>query len=160
MDGTSDGSIEPQASSAARRTIIGWGLLAFVLVATAAIVWVVHVADVAPVSPVRNAVNEPVARPDVPGSGNLANDHLAALPSTEQAVVLGKDVGQGCSGVLAYAMGFGKHDADKGDAYWSVRCADGKDYAVALHPGDNGGVSVIGCDAMRSAGMECFKKIP
>jgi len=153
-------SQEGEKRGGVRRTIIGWVLLAIVAVAAGAIVWIAHLAALAPVSPVRNAVNEPLAHPDVPTTGNLANDRLARLPSTEQAVVLGKDVGQGCAGVLAFAMGFGKHDADRGDAYWSVRCADGKSYAVALHPGPAGGASVLGCDAMRSAGMECFKRLP
>ena len=66
----------------------------------------------------------------------------------------------GCDGVFAFGMGLGRHDADKGDAYWSVHCGDGKSYAVALHPGQIGGASVLGCDAMRSAGMDCFKRLP
>jgi hypothetical protein len=143
-----------------RRTIIGWALLAIIAAAVGLIVWIVHLAALAPVSPVRNAVSEPAPHPDLPTSGNIANDRLANLPSTEQAVLLGKDVGAGCEGVLAFPMGFGRHDADKGDAYWSVRCADGKSYAVALHPDKAGGVSVLGCDAMQSAGMECFKRLP
>jgi hypothetical protein len=74
--------------------------------------------------------------------------------------VLGKVIGHGCTGVVAFPMGIGRHDADRGDAYWSVRCADGKSYAVALHPDQAGSVSVLGCDAMQSAGMECFKRLP
>jgi hypothetical protein len=142
-----------------RRTLIGWGLLAVVLLAGGAIAWVIHVAAVAPVSPVLDPVVQPAARPDLPMSGNVASNRLVLLPSTEQARILGRDVGQGCDGIVAFAMGFGRHDADKGDAYWSVRCADGRSYAVALHPGETGGVSVLGCDAMRSAGMECFKRL-
>jgi hypothetical protein len=142
-----------------RRTIIGWGLLAIILSAIAAIAWVVHVAAVAPVSPVLDPVAQPTPRPDLRRSGNVASDRLALLPSTEQARILGRDVGQGCDGAVAFPMGFGRHDADKGDAYWSVRCADGRSYAVALHPGETAGVSVLGCDAMRSAGMECFKRL-
>ncbi len=143
-----------------RRTIIGWSLLAIILVVIAAGYWIAHVAALAPVSPVRNPVNVPLARPDLPVTGNIANDRLASLPSTEQALLLGRDVGPGCDGVVAFGMGLGRHDADKGDAYWSVRCADGREYAVALHPGPAGGASVLGCDAMRSAGMECFKRLP
>ncbi len=146
--------------SGVRRTIIGWVLLAIILTAVAAVLWIAHLAALAPVTPVRNAVNEPPPHTDTLATGNAAYDRLARLPSTEQALLLGQDVGQGCVGVVAFAMGFGRHDADKGDAYWSVRCADGKSYAVALHPGAAGGVSVLGCDAMRSAGMECFKRLP
>ncbi len=143
-----------------RRTIIGWTLLAIIVVAAWAIYWIAHLAELAPVSSVRGTVSEPTAHPDVPVTGNIANDRLANLPSTEQAVILGKDVGDGCDGVFAFAMGFGRHDADKGDAYWSVKCGDGKSYAVALHPGQIGGVSVLGCDAMQAAGMTCFKRLP
>jgi hypothetical protein len=141
-----------------RRTIIGWALLAIILAAIGSGLWIARLAEQAPVSPVLNSVTLPPPRPDVPTSGNLANDRLSNLPSTEQAILLGRDVGQGCNGVLAFSMGMGRHDADKGDGYWSVRCADGRNFAVTLHPG-TGGVSVLSCDAMRSAGMECFKRI-
>jgi hypothetical protein len=146
--------------SGTRRIIIGWSLLAIIVVVVGAGFWIAHLAALAPVSPVRNPVNEPLPRPDLPVTGNIANDRLANLPSTEQALLLGRDVAQGCDGTVAFAMGLGHHDADKGDAYWSVRCADGREYAVALHPGAAGGASVLGCDAMRSAGMECFKRLP
>lgn len=142
-----------------RRTIIGWALLAIVVAAGWSILWIVHVAALAPVSPVRHPVSEPTARSDARSSGNTANDRLANLPSTEQALLLGKDIGRGCEGVVAFAMGFGRHDADKGDAFWSVKCADGKSYALALHPDTAGGVSVFDCDAMRAAGMDCFKRL-
>lgn len=145
---------------AVRRTVIGWALLAIILTAAAAVLWIARLAALAPVTPVRNVVNQLPPHPDPLVTGNAAFDRLVRLPSTEQARLLGRDVGQGCDGVVAFAMGFGRHDADMGDAYWSVRCANGKSYAVALHPGAAGGVSVLGCDAMRSAGMECFKRLP
>lgn len=147
-------------SKGLRRTVIGWVLLAIIVSTAGAILWIAHLAALAPVSPVRDAVTQPALRPDLPITGNIANDRLETLPSTEQARLLGRDVGQGCDGVFAFAMGLGHHDADKGDAYWSVRCADGRTYAVALHPGAAGGASVLGCDAMRTAGMECFKRLP
>ena len=143
-----------------RRSIIGWTLLGIVLAAAGSVFSVVRLAHQAPTSPVRNPYNDPTARPDMRASGNLANDRLMGLPSLEQALLLGKAVGQGCAGVLAYPMGIGRRDADKGDAYWSVRCADGNSYAVALHPDKAGGASVLGCDAMLRAGMECFKRLP
>ncbi len=147
-----------------RRTLIGVTLLAILAVIAIAAVWITHVAEVAPVTavpPVRGIVSlEPPPRPDATRSDNPANARLADLTSTEQAVVLGKLIGHGCTGVVAFPMGIGRHDADRGDAYWSVRCADGKSYAVALHPDQAGSVSVLGCDAMQSAGMECFKRLP
>ena len=146
-----------------RRTLIGVTLFALLATVAIAAVWITHVAEVAPVTsvpPVRGIVSLEPPRPDVPRAANPANEKLADLPSTEQAVVLGKVIGLGCTGVVAFPMGIGRHDADRGDAYWSVRCADGKSYAVALHPDQAGSVSVLGCDAMQSAGMECFKRLP
>jgi hypothetical protein len=146
-----------------RRTLIGVTLLALVTAIAVVAVWITHVAEVAPVTavpPVRGIVSLEPPRPDVPRADNPANARLADLPSTEQAVVLGKVIGHGCTGVVAFPMGIGRHDADRGDAYWSVRCADGKSYAVALHPDQAGSVSVLGCDAMQSAGMACFKHLP
>jgi hypothetical protein len=146
-----------------RRTLIGVTLFALLAAVVIAAVWITHVAEVAPVTsvpPVRGIVSLEPPRPDLPRSDNPANQKLADLTSTEQAVVLGKVIGHGCTGVVAFPMGIGRHDADRGDAYWSVRCADGKSYAVALHPDQAGSVSVLGCDAMQSAGMECFKRLP
>lgn len=143
-----------------RRKIIGGALLAILIVLVLAGAWIAHVAAVAPVTPVRNTIALAPPRPDLPRTDNPANDKLADLPSTEQALLLGKKIGQGCVGTLAYPMGIGHRDADRGDAYWSVKCADGKAYAVTLHPDKEGSASVLGCDAMASAGMACFQHLP
>lgn len=143
-----------------RRKIIGASLLAILAAVVVAVVWIAHVAALAPVTPVRGSVLVVPAKPEDLASGNPANDRLANLTSTEQAVVLGKKIGHGCTGIAAFPMGIGRHDADRGDAYWSVRCADGESYAVALHPDKEGTVNVLGCDAMHSAGMDCFKRLP
>jgi hypothetical protein len=143
-----------------RRRLIGGALLAILVALTLTIAWVAHLAALAPVTPVRDSVVVAPPLTDALGSTNPANARLANLPSTEQAIVLGKDIGAGCDGVMAYPMGIGRHDADRGDAYWSVRCADGKSYAVALHPDKAGSVSVLSCDAMEAAGMACFKHLP
>jgi hypothetical protein len=135
-------------------------LLAILAVAVIAVVWVIHVASVAPVTPVGSVITVAPPRPDQPSVRNPANERLANLTSTEQAVVLGKKIGRGCAGVLAFPMGIGDHDADRGDAYWSVRCADGASYAVTIHPDAAGSISVLSCAAMRQAGRECFKPLP
>ncbi len=143
-----------------RRKIIGGALLAILVALVLTGAWIAHIAALAPVTAVRGTVALAPPRPDVPSTGNRANDRLADLPSTEQALVLGKKIGQGCVGTVAYPMGIGHRDADRGDAYWSVKCADGKAYAIALHPDQEGSASVLGCDAMDSAGMPCFKHLP
>ncbi len=143
-----------------RRIVIGWVLAAILVAVVVAAVWVARLAELAPVTRVPDTVALQPPRSDVTSSGNPANDRLADLPSTEQAVVLGKMIGRGCAGVIAYPMGIGRRDADRGDAYWSVRCADGQNYAVVLHPDKAGTVSVLGCDAVKAAGIECFKRLP
>jgi hypothetical protein len=143
-----------------RRTIIGWALALTLLGLPLSLLVVSRLAHEAPTSPVRGKVEEPVPHPDSAGSGNLTHDRLMSVPSTEQAVLLGKTVGSDCDGVFAFAMGSGRRDADKGDVYWSVRCADGRSYAVALHPGKPPDATVFGCDVVKSAGMECFKRLP
>lgn len=143
-----------------RRRIISVTLLAIVTVIVLAVIWVVHVASVAPVSRVESVVLQPPPRPDQPTVRNPANERLANLTSTEQARELGKKIGRGCAGVLAFPMGLGDHDADRGDAYWSIRCADGASYAIAIHPDPAGSISVLSCEAMRQAGRDCFKPLP
>ena len=68
-------------------------------------------------------------------------------------------MGADCAGELSFAMGEGTRAADKGDFYWSLKCADGRSYAVALHPGAAPSASVFGCDVIKSAGMTCFRRI-
>jgi hypothetical protein len=143
-----------------RRVMIGWGIAAVLMAVLIAVGWVWSLAQQAPTSPVRSHIVPEPPRPEIPTSGNSANDHLASLPSTEQALLLGRAVGPNCKGVLAFPMGFGKRDADRGDAYWSVRCAEGGSYAVAVHPDKTGSTTVFGCDAAKAAGMECFKRLP
>lgn len=143
-----------------RRVIIGWALTVILTGLTLFGLWLWRLASLAPTSPVAATVAESVQHPDVPGTGNAANDRIAAMPSTEQALLLGRMVGPGCEGVMAFEMGIGRRDADKGDAYWSVRCADGKSYAVAFRPDKAGNAHVLPCQVMQAAGMDCFKKLP
>jgi hypothetical protein len=46
----------------------------------------------------------------------------------------------------------------RGNAYWSLRCADGTAWAIQIDP--EAGVTAIGCDEFKTAapGKECFKK--
>jgi hypothetical protein len=144
----------------ARRAIIGWILTAIVTGFTLFGLWVWQLSIRAPTSPVASQFREASPRPDMPNTGNDVQDRIAALPTPEQAMLLGKMVGPSCIGIRAFAMGLGKHDADKGDAYWSVQCADGKSYAVAFHPDKAASSGVLSCEAMQAAGMECFKRLP
>jgi hypothetical protein len=146
-------------SRAFRRAAVLWALALFLLAIPISIFAVAHLAAVAPTSTVRGKPEAAPGRPDTPASGGGFREHLAQLPSPEQAVLLGKLVGADCAGELAFAMGEGTRDADKGDVYWSLKCGDGRTYAVALHPGAAPSASVFGCDVIKSAGMACFRRI-
>jgi hypothetical protein len=90
------------------------------------------------------------------GSGNPTHDHLLALPPAEQAKILGKGVGQGCVAVSAFPMGVTLTGKAKGLAYWSLRCKDGRSFAVQIAP--DAQAVVVDCRLLQANGKECFKK--
>lgn len=91
------------------------------------------------------------------GSGNPTNDRLLAMPEAQQAQALGNSLRRGCAGVAAFPMGVTTSGRAKGNAYWSVRCKNGKSYAVQIPPRGKGAV-VVDCEALQGTGRECFKK--
>jgi hypothetical protein len=91
------------------------------------------------------------------GSGNPTNDRLLAMPEAQQAQALGNSLRRGCIGVAAFPMGVTVTGRAKGNAYWSVRCKDGKSYAVQIPPRGKGAV-VVDCQILQGTGRECFKK--
>jgi hypothetical protein len=91
------------------------------------------------------------------GSGNPTNDRLLAMPEAQQAQVLGNSLHRGCAGVEAFPMGVTASGRAKGDAYWSVRCKNGKSYAVQIPPRGKRAV-VVECQVLQGTGRECFKK--
>jgi hypothetical protein len=90
------------------------------------------------------------------GSGNPVHDRLLSLPPTEQAKTIGHNVGQGCVGTAAFSMGVAKAGKSKGLAYWSVRCEDGRSFAIQIAP--NAEIYVVDCKTLKANGKECFKK--
>ena len=90
-------------------------------------------------------------------SGNPTNDRLLAMPEAQQAQALGNILRRGCVGVAAFPMGVTASGRAKGDAYWSVRCKNGKSYAVQIPPRGKGAV-VVECQVLQGTGRECFKK--
>jgi hypothetical protein len=93
---------------------------------------------------------------DAAGSGNPVHDRLLTLPSAEQARVLGHNVGRGCVGVTAFPMGVTESGKAKGLAYWSVRCKDGRSFALQIAP--DAKAVVIDCRLLQANGKDCFKK--
>jgi hypothetical protein len=90
------------------------------------------------------------------GSGNRVNDRLLSLSAAEQANTIAKNVGQGCVGTDAFPMGVTSKGKARGFAYWSVRCKDGRSFALQIAP--NGEIFVVDCRLLQANGKECFKK--
>ena len=101
-------------------------------------------------------------------SQNGANDYLMTLSPNEQAKMLGKVVGEGCRGKIAFYQGSTDDHAPRPneiplqpghehDSIWSVKCANGKSYSVGVYP--KGDSSVIECPVLEAlhAG-HCFQK--
>ncbi len=70
-----------------------------------------------------------------------------------QAVFLGMVVqssGDTCIGKKAFHMGVGTKGASKDVAFWSVRCSNGKSYAVQINPDAGGSSTVLDCGVLRA----------
>ena len=88
---------------------------------------------------------------------NPANQELLKLPPPERAETLARAVSQWCIGTEAFLMGVIGAGPGRGNAYWSLRCADGSAWAIQIDP--QAEVTAIGCDEYAAAapGKECFK---
>jgi hypothetical protein len=89
------------------------------------------------------------------GSGNSANDSLLAMSPEQQAQMLTKGI-KDCVGESPFPMGVTKTGKAKGYAYWSVRCKDGRSFAVQITPKSQ--ATAAECKALEGSGKECFKK--
>ena len=99
-----------------------------------------------------------VAARHPPASVNKAHERLLKLPPAERAAMLARAVGHWCIGTDAFPMGVVTSGAGEGNAYWSLRCADGTAWAVQIDPFAE--VTAIDCASFKAAGngKECFKK--
>jgi hypothetical protein len=74
--------------------------------------------------------------------------------------MLGKAVGEGCVGTSAFFMCIGDKGFGKDKAFWSIRCRDGKTYAVEINPDSTGSTNVLECSVLKTiAGIACFKSL-
>jgi hypothetical protein len=89
---------------------------------------------------------------------NPANDRLLKLSPPERAASLAHAVGNWCIGTEAFLMGVIDRGRGEGNAYWSLRCADGTAWAVQIDPLAE--ITAIDCETFKAdgAGKECFKK--
>jgi hypothetical protein len=91
------------------------------------------------------------------GSGNPINDSLLAMSPDQQAKMLSRGI-KDCVGTEAFPMGIVSTAKFKSLAYWSVRCKDGRSFAVQLAPDPKATPQVADCRALQGSGKECFKK--
>ena len=89
---------------------------------------------------------------------NPASDKLEKLAPAERAGLLARSVGNWCIGTETFLMGVVTAGTGKGNAYWSLRCADGSAWAIQIDPLAD--ITAIDCDTYKAngAGKECFKK--
>jgi hypothetical protein len=92
------------------------------------------------------------------GSSNPRNDRLLAMPQAQQARALGASLRRGCVGIEAFPMGVATSGRGKGAAYWSVRCKNGRSYAVEFPPNVKIPAMFVDCHSLEGTGRECFKK--
>lgn len=92
------------------------------------------------------------------GSLNPANEQLMKLSPPERAAKLAHAVSEWCIGTEAFLMGVIGAGPGRGNAYWSLRCADGTTWAIQINP--EAEFTAIGCDEFAAAalGKQCFKK--
>jgi hypothetical protein len=90
--------------------------------------------------------------------GNQASDKLLKASPAERAAALAQAVGHWCIGTETFLMGIETSGPGAGNAYWSLRCAGGAEWAVQIDPLAN--VDAIDCDTFKAAGAgkECFKR--
>lgn len=104
-----------------------------------------------PAEPIAPKVVKPTRQ-----TGNIAQDMLVAYSNGEQALFLGKTASEGCLGTEAFFMGM---DREK-DAFWSVRCSNGKSYGVEIEPDSMGSTRVLACSVLKTlVGTDCFTKL-
>jgi hypothetical protein len=91
------------------------------------------------------------------GSLNPANEELLRLPPPERAEKLARAVSRWCIGTETFLMGVVGAGPGRGNAYWSLRCADGTTWAIQINP--DAGITAIGCEefAVAAPGKECCK---
>ena len=104
------------------------------------------------------AAKRPAAAETTAESLNPPNDKLEHLPPNQQAAQLAHAIGHWCIGTEVFQMGLEREGRAKGNAYWSLRCADGSTWAIQVDP--RAGVTAIDCDSFneRAIGKACFKK--
>ena len=87
-------------------------------------------------------------------TGNVGHDRMSSLSPAQQAKLLG--MGVPCVGTEAFFQGMSPNN----EAFWSVRCSNGKSYQTMLTP-NLADSKVLECSVIEALGLTpCFKKFP
>jgi hypothetical protein len=93
-------------------------------------------------------------------TGNVAHDGLVQLDPSARAKMLGSIVvssGDACTGEDSFFMGINRRNVQ---AFWSVRCTNGKSYEVAIDGNATGSTKVLDCDILKTVPkVSCFVKL-
>lgn len=103
------------------------------------------------------ATASPLARAPAatPAPDNPTQRQMMSLPKAQQAAILARAVGHGCTGASPFFMGMG----DNGSAIWSLRCTRGHTWAVAINPDEAGTTTVMRCTTFKTkTHLDCFRK--
>lgn len=88
---------------------------------------------------------------------NRPNELLSEATAADQAWMLGRWVGDSCTGSRAFFMGTGKAGISKGIAFWSVGCRRGRGYEVAISADGKG--QVLDCAELAALHTgACFRR--
>ncbi len=89
---------------------------------------------------------------------NEYNDKLVNLSPGDRAAKLAEVIGSWCVGTSTFLMGISESGPEQGYAYWSLRCLDGRSFAIQIDP--QGGGAAVDCETLKeqSGGRDCFKK--
>jgi hypothetical protein len=90
---------------------------------------------------------------------NPSNYRLLTLSRSEQARELSHAVGQGCRGVETFYMGMPSQGFAVGAAFWSLRCQDGRTFAILINPDSDGTSLTVSCSALAQyTQAACFRR--
>jgi predicted nucleic acid-binding Zn ribbon protein len=91
-------------------------------------------------------------------TGNKAHDSLTTLPLAAREAAFEKVLlGRPCGAVVdTFFQGVNA----TADAYWSIRCGNGRSYQVIVKSDSGGSITMQDCEGVRAAGTgECFQPL-
>ncbi|WP_454782096.1 hypothetical protein [Legionella sp. WA2022007384] len=91
------------------------------------------------------------------GYANIANNILLSRTSEQKTQILSGIInaaGEPCIPKEAFYQGVDLNDA----AYWNIDCSYGQSFVIQIANDAAATTTIIQCSAMKSLGVQCFKK--